>query len=72
MAVEEHETIAAQIGRVFQSPTTSDTVRFVDKAVHFVAARTPWRGLVGLDFAAVQRADAGARKTICGVECALV
>jgi hypothetical protein len=72
VAVEDHETIASQIGRLFQSPTTNDAVRFVDKTVRFVAARAPWRGLVGLDFPAIQRGDAGRRKTICGVECTLV
>ena len=72
VAVEEHPSIAAQIGRIFQSPATADTVQLVDKTVHFVAARAPWRGLVGLDFSAARRADAGSSRSICGVECKLV
>lgn len=70
VAVEEPAGIAAQIGRIFLSPVSGQSVEFVDKTVRFVPPDPPWRGLVGLDFQAIDRADVGQKQVICGVECA--
>jgi hypothetical protein len=72
VAVEEPERIAAQIGRLYESPVASNTVTFVDKRVRFVAARPPWRGLVGLDLIATNRTHAGRAELIGGVNCRLI
>ncbi|MCR6644411.1 MAG: hypothetical protein NVV62_07795 [Terricaulis sp.] len=72
VAVENKLEIAAQIGRLFESPVEGDTVRFVDKRVRFVDAAPPWRGLVALDLAAINRADAGRYAEIGGVRFRLV
>lgn len=63
--------IAAQIGRLFQSPVKGSEVTFVDKKVRFRRA-SGQTGLTGLDFKAIDRKSAGKRATIGGMEFRLV
>lgn len=65
------EEIAAQAGRLFESKVTGTTVKFPNKNVRFVPAKDR-TGLVGLEFSAAKRADAGASDRICGVDIKLV
>lgn len=72
VAIEDPERIAAQIGRLYESPVDGSTVSFVDKRVRFVPARAPWRGLVGLDLAATNPTHAGRAERIGGVDWRLI
>lgn len=71
VAVEAPGEIAAQVGRLFESRVDANTVVFVDKRVRFVepAAR---RGLVALDFEAIDRGRAGETRRICNMDMNLV
>ncbi|MFV3076607.1 VOC family protein [Niveispirillum fermenti] len=63
--------IAAQVGRVFQSPVEGSQVHFQGKRVRFVpaAGRT---GLAALDFQAIDRSAAGTTARICNLDFRLV
>ncbi len=63
--------IAAQIGRLFQSPVKGSYVTLVDKKIHFRAA-TGQTGLTALQFKAIDRKAAGKRATVGGMEFLLV
>ena len=72
VAVENPAEIAAQVGRLFESPVVGQTVTFASRKLRFVDARPPWRGLVGLDLQAIDRARAGDQRKICGIDWRLV
>lgn len=63
--------IAAQIGRLFQSPVKGADVTFVDKKLHFQQA-TGHPGLAALHLKAIDRKDAGKTARIGGMEFRLV
>lgn len=63
--------IAAQVGRLFESPVKGSAVTFVDKTMRFHAAKGR-TGLDGLDFKAIDRKAVGQKQVICGVECRFV
>lgn len=72
VAVENPTEIAAQIGRLFESPVSGDSVSFVDKKVRFVAPQAQLRGLIALDLKGFDRTRIGDHKLIGGVTWRLV
>ncbi|HWK34858.1 VOC family protein [Sphingomonas sp.] len=63
--------IAAQVGRLFQSPVDGARVRLVDKTIRFVPA-SGRRGLIAIDLTAIDPATRGHKATIGAVEWRLV
>ena len=64
--------IAAQVGRLFQSPVRGAAVTLVDKTMRFQPAAAGRTGVTGLDLKAIDRAAVGTRTAIGGVEFRLV
>jgi len=63
--------IAAQVGRLFQSPVSGATVRFPGKQIRFLQA-SGRAGLTALDFEAIDRAAAGRIARICNLDLRLI